>query len=78
MVFFRHDGLFFLTYYSLFRKFNSYQSKFLSFIGTLEGPILGTLLYFLLRESFAQYGLWYFIGLGSLAIATMVVAPGGA
>jgi branched-chain amino acid transport system permease protein len=47
-------------------------------IGTLEGPILGTILYFLLRESFASYGSWYFIGLGSLAIATMVFAPGGA
>jgi branched-chain amino acid transport system permease protein len=47
-------------------------------IGTIEGPILGTLLYFLLRESFAGYGAWYFIGLGSLAIATMVLAPGGA
>lgn len=47
-------------------------------IGTIEGPILGTLLYFLLRESFADYGTWYFIGLGSLAIATMVLAPGGA
>lgn len=47
-------------------------------IGTLEGPILGTLLYFLLRESFASYGSWYFIGLGAVAIATMVVAPGGA
>jgi len=47
-------------------------------IGTLEGPILGTLLYFLLREAFSSYGTWYFIGLGSLAIAAMVVAPGGA
>lgn len=47
-------------------------------IGTLEGPILGTLLYFLLRETFADFGAWYFVGLGSLAIATMVVAPGGA
>lgn len=47
-------------------------------IGTIEGPILGTLLYFLLRETFAGYGAWYFIGLGSLAIATMVLAPGGA
>ena len=47
-------------------------------IGTLEGPILGTLVYFLLRESFASYGSWYFIGLGSLAIATMVFAPDGA
>lgn len=47
-------------------------------IGTLEGPLLGTLLYFVLREAFAQYGAWYFVGLGSLAIATMVAAPGGA
>jgi len=47
-------------------------------IGTLEGPLVGTLLYFLLREVFADYGAWYLIGLGMLAIATMVVAPGGA
>lgn len=47
-------------------------------IGTIEGPILGTLLYFVLRESFADYGAWYFIGLGLLAIAAMVFAPGGA
>ena len=47
-------------------------------IGTLEGPILGTLLYFALRETFAGYGAWYFIGLGLLAMATMVVAPNGA
>jgi branched-chain amino acid transport system permease protein len=46
-------------------------------IGTFEGPIIGTILYFLLREIFAGYGSWYFIGLGSLAIATMVLAPGG-
>ncbi|WP_343660768.1 branched-chain amino acid ABC transporter permease [Ralstonia sp.] len=46
-------------------------------IGTLEGPILGTAVYFLLRESFSDYGTWYFIGLGVLAIATMVVSPGG-
>ena len=47
-------------------------------IGTLEGPILGTVLYFLLREIFGQYGTWYLIGLGMLAIITMVAAPGGA
>jgi branched-chain amino acid transport system permease protein len=47
-------------------------------IGTLEGPLLGTLLYFLLREFFADYGAWYLIGLGMLAVATMVVGPGGA
>lgn len=47
-------------------------------IGTLEGPIVGTIVYFLLRESFAGYGAWYFIGVGLLAILTMVAAPGGA
>ncbi|MDM0085407.1 branched-chain amino acid ABC transporter permease [Variovorax sp. J31P179] len=47
-------------------------------IGTFEGPILGTLIYFALRESFAQYGAWYFVGLGMLAMLTMVIAPGGA
>lgn len=47
-------------------------------IGTLEGPFLGTLLYFFLRESFSAYGAWYFIGLGSLAIFAMLFSPGGA
>jgi branched-chain amino acid transport system permease protein len=47
-------------------------------LGTLEGPVIGTLVYFLLREYFGQWGAWYFIGLGMLAILTMVFAPGGA
>lgn len=46
-------------------------------IGTLEGPILGVLVYMLLRENFAELGAWYFIGLGLLAMAVMVAAPGG-
>lgn len=46
-------------------------------IGTLEGPFLGVLVYFALREAFSDYGAWYFIGLGSLAIAVMVLAPAG-
>lgn len=47
-------------------------------IGRVEGPLLGTLVYFALREWTASYGAWYFIVLGLLAIVTMVVAPGGA
>lgn len=47
-------------------------------IGTIEGPFVGTLIYFVLREFAADYGAWYFIALGTLAIATMVVSPGGA
>jgi branched-chain amino acid transport system permease protein len=40
--------------------------------------VIGTAVYFALRETFADFGAWYFIGLGSLAVATMIVAPGGA
>lgn len=47
-------------------------------IGRLEGPIIGTLAYFALRESAGQLGAWYFVALGALAIVTMLVAPGGA
>jgi branched-chain amino acid transport system permease protein len=47
-------------------------------IGRLEGPFLGTLVYFALREWGAPYGAWYFIVLGLLAIVTMVAASGGA
>lgn len=46
-------------------------------IGTMEGPILGAILYFVLREQFADFGAWYFIGIGLLAMAVMVFAPGG-
>lgn len=46
-------------------------------LGTLEGPIIGTLLYFALREWLADYGTWYIIALGVIAIATMVLAPQG-
>ncbi|MCP8688714.1 branched-chain amino acid ABC transporter permease [Marinobacterium sedimentorum] len=47
-------------------------------IGTLEGPLIGVLVYFLLREMFSSYGSWYFIVLGCIAILTMLLAPGGA
>jgi len=46
-------------------------------IGTLEGPIIGTLLFFALRESLADLGPVYLILLGALAIGVMLVAPRG-
>ena len=33
-------------------------------IGSIEGPILGTILYFALQQALAQYGAWYFVVLG--------------
>lgn len=46
-------------------------------IGTLEGPFVGTLVFFLFRFFFAGFGTWYMISLGALAAAVMLVAPGG-
>ena len=46
-------------------------------IGTLEGPIIGTLLYFLLRETLADLGTVYLMILGATAILIMLMAPKG-
>jgi branched-chain amino acid transport system permease protein len=46
-------------------------------IGTIEGPIVGTIVYFLLREFLADLGSIYLLILGALAIAIMLVAPKG-
>jgi branched-chain amino acid transport system permease protein len=46
-------------------------------IGTIEGPIIGTLVYFLLREFLSDYGSWYLIVLGSVAVAFMLWIPRG-
>jgi len=46
-------------------------------LGTLEGPIVGAVVFFLLRELLADYGAWYMILLGSLAVLTMMCYPQG-
>jgi branched-chain amino acid transport system permease protein len=46
-------------------------------IGTIEGPILGVLVFFVLRSVLADYGSWYLMTLGLLAIAVMLLAPKG-
>jgi branched-chain amino acid transport system permease protein len=46
-------------------------------IGTLEGPIIGMLLFIVLRELLADYGSYYLILMGALAIAVMLKAPSG-
>ncbi len=46
-------------------------------IGTIEGPIIGTILYFLLREFLADLGAIYLMILGAMAIAVMLTAPKG-
>lgn len=46
-------------------------------IGTIEGPILGTILYFVLREYLADLGAIYLLILGVLSIVIMLWAPKG-
>ena len=46
-------------------------------IGTIEGPILGVLVFFALQSTLAQYGAWYLMALGALAVAVMLFAPRG-
>ena len=46
-------------------------------IGTIEGPIIGTIIYFLLREFLAEQGSIYLMILGAPAIIIMLVAPKG-
>ncbi|WP_305989475.1 branched-chain amino acid ABC transporter permease [Roseibium sp. MMSF_3544] len=42
-------------------------------LGTIEGPILGVILFFLLRDIAADLGTIYLIGLGVVAIAVMLI-----
>lgn len=46
-------------------------------IGTIEGPIIGTLIFFLLRETLADLGTIYLLVLGVVAIVIMLKAPNG-
>jgi branched-chain amino acid transport system permease protein len=46
-------------------------------IGRIEGPIIGTLVFFLLRRTLADLGSLYLLMLGAVAIAVMLLAPKG-
>ena len=46
-------------------------------LGTIEGPIAGVLIFYLLRDYLSGFGTWYLMILGGLAVAVMLVAPGG-
>jgi branched-chain amino acid transport system permease protein len=46
-------------------------------IGTIEGPILGTIVFYLMQTYLASFGAWYLILLGALAIVVMLLAPKG-
>jgi len=46
-------------------------------IGSLEGPFIGAVVFFLLRQFLADYGTWYLILLGAISIVVILVEPRG-
>jgi branched-chain amino acid transport system permease protein len=46
-------------------------------IGTMEGPVVGAVIFYLLQRYLADFGAWYLILLGTLAITVMLFAPHG-
>jgi branched-chain amino acid transport system permease protein len=46
-------------------------------LGTMEGPIIGAVIFFAVQEKFAAYGVWYLVAIGAVAIVVVLAAPGG-
>jgi ABC-type branched-subunit amino acid transport system permease subunit len=46
-------------------------------IGTIEGPIIGTAVFFVLQQTLSQYGAWYLIILGLVAMVIAIWARNG-
>lgn len=46
-------------------------------IGSFEGPIIGTLVFFVLRELLADTGVWHLIVLGAVSIGIVLIEPKG-
>jgi branched-chain amino acid transport system permease protein len=46
-------------------------------IGSIEGPIIGTVLFIALQQTLAQYGAWYLMILGAVAIVVALWSPRG-
>lgn len=46
-------------------------------VGTIEGPLLGAVLFFILSKVFEDYGTWYLSTLGVLAIVVTIWFPKG-
>ncbi|HEY5304768.1 MAG TPA: branched-chain amino acid ABC transporter permease [Acidimicrobiales bacterium] len=46
-------------------------------LGTIEGPIIGSILFFVLQQTLQQQGVWYLIIVGALAVAVALWQPRG-
>src|SRR5690606_3505936 len=41
-------------------------------IGRIEGPLVGAIIFWALNKFFSDFGTWYLLGLGALAIVTTI------
>ncbi len=46
-------------------------------LSTIEGPIIGAVVFFLLQQLFGDFGVWYLFGVGAIAIAFALFLPQG-
>jgi branched-chain amino acid transport system permease protein len=46
-------------------------------IGYLEGPLVGSPTFFALQRWLADYGIWYLVLLGAIAVASAIWLPRG-
>src|SRR5262249_45172403 len=46
-------------------------------VGTIEGPILGAVVFYVLQELLAPLGSWYLVILGLVAVVLVLTAPRG-
>ena len=46
-------------------------------LGTIEGPIIGAVIFFALQQLLSDYGTWYLILIGALAAGVVVFAKRG-
>lgn len=46
-------------------------------MGTIEGPLIGALILFALQQTLSQYGAWYLVLVGGLAVAATLLVPRG-
>lgn len=46
-------------------------------IGSIEGPILGAVIFYVLQQELQDQGVWYLVVLGAVAVAAVLVLPRG-
>lgn len=46
-------------------------------MGTLEGPVVGTVIFFVLQQNLSSHGAWYLIMFGSVAVVIAIWLPRG-